>query len=88
MEEDFKGSRGWFGINKCKNDEKIDTKTKKCVKKTKNEMKNNYLMKFIIFIIFIIFSIYFKFWLLLLLIIFIFILVIFFYYDSIINAFS
>ena len=92
MKEDFKGTgrvnRGGLGGNKCKNDEKWDTKTNKCVKKTKNEMRNNYLIRLFLILPLIFVSIIYKFWLLLFIIFFIIILIIIFNYDSIKNAFS
>jgi hypothetical protein len=93
MEECFKGSgKGMIGgrgiYNKCKNNEKWDTKMNKCVKMSKNEIKNNYSIKFIAFSILIICSIYLKYWLSLILLVFVFILIIVFNYDSIKNSFS
>jgi hypothetical protein len=91
MEENFRGGRGRIGGlrgNKCKIDEKWDIKMNKCVKKTKNEMRNNYIIKLLLIFPLIIVSIFYKFWRLLFIIIFIIFLVIIFNYDSVINAFS
>ena len=67
MDEYFKGGgrgrSGGLGGNKCKNDEKWDMKTKKCVKKTKKEMRNSYSIQIIAFMILIFCSIYLKYWL-------------------------
>lgn len=89
MEEYFKGGliRG-LGRNICKKDEKLDIKNKKCIKKSKKEIRNNYITKLLILFPLIIVSIIYKFWLLLFLLFFIIILVIIFNYDSIKNSFS
>lgn len=88
MNEYFKGFIiGAIGI-KCKNNEKWDIKTKKCIKKTKKEIRNNYLVKSFSIFLLIILSIFYKLWSLLFLLIFIIILVIIFNYESIKNSFS
>ena len=50
--ENFKGKIiGKMINNSCKKDERLNKKTKKCEKKSKNDMRTSYLVQFLMFFI-------------------------------------